>query len=98
MRPIWYYTVRLLWNHPWLFGLNVVVWTIYLVLPLAVGLLNRAYFDALLGEAPAAQSVWTIVALLVAYGIARIVMHGMAEMVFVVFEFVIAGELRANML
>jgi ATP-binding cassette subfamily B protein len=61
----------------WLASTYTILMAGYL-LPLLPGLVMRAYFDALTGEAPAGPGVWELSALLLAVGLAQVV-HGVAD-------------------
>jgi ABC-type multidrug transport system fused ATPase/permease subunit len=63
---------RLIRYRPWLYSVNVVLWSSHYLLPLIPGLLIRGVLDALSGERSAAEGqVWTFLALLLGVGVAR---------------------------
>lgn len=70
-KPMWFIW-RLLCFQPWLYlamGLSYVIF-LYLF-PLIPGLIERQIFDSLTHAAPAATSIWSFVALLIAVAITR---------------------------
>jgi ABC-type multidrug transport system fused ATPase/permease subunit len=62
----WQVTWRLIRYRPWLFIINFLAWGSVHSWPVLVGLIVKAFFDALSGEATAGFGVWTLVAFLVA--------------------------------
>jgi ATP-binding cassette subfamily B protein len=69
-------TAAMIWHliryRPWLYSVNVVLWSSHYLLPLIPGLLIRGVLDALSGERAAAEGqVWTLLALLLGVGLAR---------------------------
>lgn len=69
----WYYIARLAWFRPWLylptFLLRLFIFGIYAQ---AIGLLFQAFFDALTGHARATVGIWGVIALIVAFSLARV--------------------------
>lgn len=69
-------TLRLLrtlaWHRPALLLLNVAVWLFVHASPVLAGVFMKGIFDALSGQAPAALSPWTYLALALAVDVARI--------------------------
>ncbi len=70
-------TPRMVWEmirlRPWPFSLYAVGQIVYFVLPVAQGLIQKRIFDQLSGDVPAAQSLWTLLALLAGIGLAIVV-------------------------
>ena len=58
---------------PWLYLADAVTWALIHLAPLIPGLISRAYFDSLTGEAAATLSVDNIVVILLMFALARIV-------------------------
>jgi ATP-binding cassette subfamily B protein len=54
---------------PWLYALNMVIWTLFFATPIVTGLIMKAFFDALTGGEQAGLTIWTLVALSVVVGI-----------------------------
>lgn len=88
---------RLMRAHPWRYAANVLLWTAIWAMPFIPGLIVKEFFDRL-EASPAGANVGTLIAVLVAYGTARLVIMftGMVNDVNFVFR---AGSLmRRNML
>lgn len=94
----WHYGARLLRTRPWLAALSFVLWISFYSLPLATGLITRAIFDTLSGQAPAQIGVWALIGLLIGSEASRIVVFGSAMWVWFVFWFGAEALMRANML
>lgn len=67
----WHVLIQILRFRPGLYLLNLLLWTVVFSMPIATGLIMRAFFDALTGSARAGLGIWTLVALLVAAGVAQ---------------------------
>jgi len=65
MNTTWKLAARLAWSRPWMFSASFVLWTLFMFLPLGTGLITRAFFNTLTGEAPAAVGVEALLGLLV---------------------------------
>jgi ATP-binding cassette subfamily B protein len=96
--PTWKYLIRLALSRPWMvllhISLNVVVWAIGFQ---ATGLLIRAFFDALTGDAPLDLSPYALSALVVATAVGRTGFLFGAISVHVSNRFAMAALLRKNM-
>ncbi len=68
----WALLLRLIGYRPWLYALNVLLWSLVYLGPLVPGLLAQAFFDALTRRAPAGLNVATIVVLLAITAFARV--------------------------
>lgn len=92
------YTKALMTYRPWFFVLNAVLWAAFHCVPLLMGLAVRAFFDAVSGQAPAGLNAWTLLGLLAASQLARVVVFSFGVTTFIdqwiKFEFL----LRRNML
>ncbi|NUM49026.1 MAG: ABC transporter ATP-binding protein [Anaerolineales bacterium] len=66
-------TFRLVMMEFRVFLLNAVAWFMMFILPLVVGLVVRAYFNTLTGEAPAAIGLWGLLALIAGLTLGRVV-------------------------
>lgn len=71
----YHYLWRMILYRPWLYLANAVTWALIHLAPLIPGLISRAYFDTLTGEAAASLSVESIVVLLLMFALARIVLY-----------------------
>jgi len=68
----WRYLWRAAWFTPWLFiALGVLRVLIFCVAPQAIGLITRAFFDTLTGDAQLAIGPWGLSALIVGTAVAR---------------------------
>jgi ATP-binding cassette, subfamily B, bacterial len=67
------YTWRLVRFRPWLFLVNGLLWAVFHNIPLITGLIIREFFDRLSGAAPAGLNIWTLLALMAAAEIVRVV-------------------------
>lgn len=67
----WQALIRVVKFRPWLYVLNLLLWTLVFAMPVATGLIMRAFFDALTGSERAGLGIWTLVALLVAAGLVQ---------------------------
>jgi ABC-type multidrug transport system fused ATPase/permease subunit len=68
----WEYSKRLITYRPRLYALNVLIWAVFHMVPLAEGLLAKAFFDALSNQAAAGPNVWTVLALMAAVAFGRV--------------------------
>jgi ATP-binding cassette subfamily B protein len=77
---------------------NVAIWATMWVMPVIPALVTRAFFDRITGEATTGFTVATLVAVMVAYGFARItiMVFGMWNDIHLVFR--VSTLLRRNML
>jgi ATP-binding cassette subfamily B protein len=93
---------RLIWRmiryRPWLYLFNGVCWTAVHVLPLLVGLVTKLFFDSLTGDAPAGFDVTTVISLLVAVSLARVVSIVLGAWADGGHRFAMSALLRHNML
>jgi len=67
-RALW----RLLMYRPWLYAADVTAWILILLTEIGTGYIAKLFFDALTGASPAGLTVWSIVVLVIAGGIVRI--------------------------
>jgi ATP-binding cassette subfamily B protein len=93
-RAIWALSVY----RPWLYLLNFGLWTLFYVVPIVSGLLIGVFFDTLSGNATAGWSIWTVVALIAAAQVARVVVLYIAIISWSGFWFTMEALLRRNML
>ena len=65
-------SLRAFWTlirfRPWLYAADVVAWIAILLAELGAGYIAKLFFDLLAGQGPAGFSLWTVVALVVAWG------------------------------
>ena len=69
----YHYLWRMVRYRFWLYLADAVTWALIHLAPLIPGLISRAYFDTLTGEATATLSVESIVVILLMFALARIV-------------------------
>jgi len=72
-RPVWWVAAQLIRAHPGYFALCLFFATLYFGMPLAAGLVTRAFFDVLSGSAPAGLDVLTVIALFIAVEVVNVV-------------------------
>src|SRR5947199_2898301 len=65
MNTTWKLAARLAWSRPWMFSISFGLWVLFMFLPLATGLITRAFFDTLTGEQPAGFGIAALLGLLV---------------------------------
>src|SRR5215211_798683 len=71
MNKTWQLAMRLARSRPWLFIASFALWVLFAFMPLATGLIIRAFFDTLT-NAPSTGKVWPLIALLVGSDALRI--------------------------
>ena len=89
---------RILGNRPGLYGQNLLTWGVMHTAPLLDGLIMRAFFDAITGEAPAAVDPPTLIALLVVVAMVRASDFFYGNWVWATLYFISGGLLRRNLL
>jgi ATP-binding cassette, subfamily B, bacterial len=70
----WQHLAAMMRFRPWLYLVNGTFWTLIHLSPLVPGLLAKWFFDATTGNAPAGLGPWTLIALLVATALARVLL------------------------
>ena len=88
---------RLIRRQPWRYAANAVLWTAIWAMPVIPGLITARFFDAIADDGPAAD-VTTLVALVVAYGVARVSVMALGMWNDIHFMFRNGALLRRNML
>ncbi|MFL5734258.1 MAG: ABC transporter ATP-binding protein [Chloroflexia bacterium] len=83
---------------PWVYLLNFGLWTVFYMIPLAAGLVTKAFFDTLSGGGQAGFGVWGIIALLAGVSLARMFVLLVALISWSDFWLTIEALLRRNML
>ncbi|MDP3058684.1 MAG: ABC transporter transmembrane domain-containing protein, partial [bacterium] len=95
-------SVRLFWKmicfRPTLYFFNGLFWTAVHVLPLLIGLITRLFFNSLTGSAPAAFNLWTIIAMLFAVALSRVLFLGLGAWTDSIHRFSMSALLRHNLL
>lgn len=94
----WQFMVRLFTYRPDLFAVNVILWALFHLLPLAFGLLTKAVFDALTGAAAFGWNVWTLLLLLAAAGLGRAGVFHVAFRLYSEYYSMVQALLRRNLM
>ncbi|MDF2961641.1 MAG: transporter ATP-binding protein [Paenibacillus sp.] len=81
-----------------LYVLNALAWSRIYLAPVVPGWITKQFFDTLSGSAAYGFSIWTLIALLLASALARVVMILFGFITDVNFRFRIGSLLRRNML
>jgi len=92
------YTLALVRYRPMLFALNVLLWGLFHCVPLLSGLVIRALFNALTGQAPGVWNQWTLLATLAVIEVTRVIVFSYGVNTFMDFWFTNESLLRRNML
>lgn len=70
-------TRQVLWKliryRPWLYAADIAAWIVILLLELGVGYVAKLFFDSLAGASPAGLTMWSILALVLGVGMARVI-------------------------
>jgi ATP-binding cassette subfamily B protein len=98
MNTTWKLAARLAWSRPWMFSISFVMWVLFMFLPLATGLITRAFFNTLTGEAPAGIGVAALLGLLVGSEGLRVAIFMIAIWLWIKFWNGAERLLRANIL
>ncbi len=95
-------TLRLIWSlamyRPGLHLTNCLIWSVFHLLPILIGLLMKQYLDALSGDAAAGVNAWTVLALIGGTYLARIVFGMLSHWTWFTEELISCALLRRNML
>jgi ATP-binding cassette subfamily B protein len=94
----WGYTWRLVRFRPLFYTICMALWVAFMLLPLASGLIVRAFFDGLTGDAPATLGPLALVALLLGVELGRVAVFFISLLSWFNFSMAVEGLLRANML
>jgi ABC-type multidrug transport system fused ATPase/permease subunit len=97
MNTTWKLAARLAWTRPWMFSIAFGLWVLFMFLPLATGLITRAFFDTLTGGT-ANWSVEALLALLVGSEGLRVVTFMIFITLWIMFWNGAEQLLRTNML
>ncbi len=94
----WQYMWRLFTYRPAEFAVNLILWGLFHLIPLAYAVLTKGVFDALSGAAPVGWNVWTLLALLGAATLTRSGVFWIAFRLFSAYYMMIQALLRYNLL
>jgi ATP-binding cassette subfamily B protein len=92
------FLLRLTRYRIWLYVLNTMAWTLIYLAPIVPGWVTKQFFDTLTGSSVYGFNVWTLIALLLASALARVILILFGFISDVQFRFRIASLLRRNML
>lgn len=95
-------TARFIWSlityKPWLYLVNILIWSTVYLFPMLPGLITQAFFDRLTGVEQAGLGIWSLVALLVAVGLARFAVIAVGFFTSITGREYMTAMLRRNML
>lgn len=89
---------RLIRYRPGLYAADVAAWIAILLFELGAGYVAKLFFDSITGAAPAGLTLWSIVALVLAAGVARIVSILAGALIDIRHRFTMETLLRQNLL
>ncbi len=96
--PTWRYMVEMARYRPRLYLLHAVLWGAFDLSYLLAGLVARAFFDALTGQARLSVGAWGLIALLAALAMSRVALWLSAGLVEIILRFTMSGLARRNLL
>src|SRR5579859_1837035 len=96
--PTWRYLLKMARYKPWLYLLHGVLWCTFSMLSLIAGLIARAFFDTLTGQAHLPMGTTGLIVLLVVLAVSRVVVWLTAGFVEIILRFTMSGLLRRNLL
>lgn len=92
------YLKGLIMYKPFRYFINALAWTIIYLAPIAPGLITKAFFDTLTGNATLKFGVWGLIALLIGAALGRILLIIIGFITDVNFRFRMGMLLRRNLL
>ncbi|CAN7531443.1 ABC transporter ATP-binding protein [Paenibacillus sp. LjRoot56] len=92
------YLKGLIMYKPFRYFINALAWTIIYLAPIAPGLITKAFFDTLTGNATLKFGVWGLIALLIGAALGRILLIIIGFITDVHFRFRMGMLLRRNLL
>ncbi|MDR6552691.1 ABC transporter ATP-binding protein [Paenibacillus qinlingensis] len=92
------YLKGLIMYRPFRYFINALAWTIIYLAPIAPGLITKAFFDTLTGNATLKFGVWGLIALLIGAALGRILLIIIGFITDVHFRFRMGMLLRRNLL
>lgn len=90
--------LKLIRFRPGLYAANAAAWIVILLTELGAGYLAKVFFDSITGQAAAGVTLWTVVALVVAMGLVRVVAILVGALIDIRHRFSIQVLLRRNLL
>ncbi|MEP7187762.1 MAG: ABC transporter ATP-binding protein [Roseiflexaceae bacterium] len=100
MRPLptWHYTLNMARYAPWLYLLHAMLWSAMNMLSLLPGLIARAFFDTLTGQAQLPGGITGLLGLLLLLALGRVALWLAGGFVEITFRFTMSGLVRRNLL
>ena len=96
--PIWRYILKMAHYKLWLYLLHAVLWGAFNLSFLLVGLLARAFFDTLTGQAHLPPGTTGLIVLLGVLAVSRVAIWLTAGFVEIILRFTMSGLVRRNLL
>jgi ATP-binding cassette subfamily B protein len=96
--PPWRYAVKMARYKPWLSLLHAVLWGTMNMTSLLAGLLARAFFDTLTGQAHLPVGIMGLIVLLVVISMSRVALWLTGGFVEIIMRFTMSGLVRLNLL
>ncbi len=96
--PTWRYLLKMVRYKPWLYLLHAVLWGAFGLSFLLGGLLARAFFDTLTGQAHMPGGTTGLVVLMVVLAVSRVAIWLTAGFVEIIMRFTMSGLVRRNLL
>ena len=96
--PTWRYLLQMARYKPWLYLLHAVLWGAFNSSLLLAGLIARAFFDTLTGQAHLPVGTTGLIVLLVVLAVSRVALVLTAGFVEILMRFTMSGLLRRNLL
>ncbi|HEU5367571.1 MAG TPA: ABC transporter ATP-binding protein, partial [Ktedonobacterales bacterium] len=96
--PTWRYLMHMVRYRPWLYLLHALLWGMFSLWYLLAGLLTRALFDTLTGQARFPGGATGLIVLLVVLAVSRVAVWLSAGFVEILMRFSMSGLLRRNLL
>jgi ATP-binding cassette subfamily B protein len=96
--PTWRYLMKMVRYRPWRYLLHGLLWGAYGLSWFLTGLIARAFFDTLTGQAHLPMGITGLILLLVVLAVSRVALWLTAGSVEIIMRFTMSGLLRRNML
>ncbi|BCL77697.1 HlyB/MsbA family ABC transporter [Ktedonobacteria bacterium brp13] len=100
MKPLqtWRHLLEMARYKPWLYLLHAMLWGAFNMSSLLAGLIARAFFDTLTGQAHMPMGTTGLIVLLVVLAVSRVIVWLTAGFVEIIMRFTMSGLLRRNLL
>jgi ATP-binding cassette subfamily B protein len=96
--PTWRYLLKMVRYKPWLYLSHAVLWGTFNMSSLLAGLIARAFFDTLTGQAHLPLGTTGLIVLLLVLAVSRVAVWLVAGFVEIILRFTMSGLLRRNLL